>query len=70
MDPNRNRNSVIKYYYYYYSPSLYNINVYIVIYGSYIYKVLSIAYSRLLRGIYVDYNTIEFLRGCYSAIIK
>jgi hypothetical protein len=46
-----------------YGPSLRNINVRIVIYGGPIYKVLSIAYGRLLRGTCVNYNTIEFLRG-------
>jgi hypothetical protein len=27
------------------------------------YKVLSITYSRLLRGTYINYNAIEFFRG-------
>ena len=28
-----------------------------------IYKVLSITYSRLLRGTYINYNAVEFFRG-------
>jgi hypothetical protein len=51
---------------------LHSINVYIIIYSSLIYKVLSITYSRLLRGTYINYNAIEFLRGIafYSNIYK
>jgi hypothetical protein len=46
-----------------YSLSLYNINVCIVIYNSLIYKVLFITYNRLLKGIYINYNIIEFLKS-------
>ena len=45
-----------------YSPSLYSINIYIISYSILIYKVLSIIYNRLLRGTYIDYNIIEFLK--------
>ena len=31
-------------------------------YNVLIYKILSITYNRLLRSIYINYNTIEFLR--------
>jgi hypothetical protein len=34
-----------------------------LIYSGLIYKVLSITYSRLLRGTYIDYNAVEFFRG-------
>jgi hypothetical protein len=55
-----------------YSSSSYNIYIYIIIYISLIYKVLSITYSRLLRGTYINYNAIEFFRGIafYSNIYK
>ena len=55
-----------------YGPSLHSINIHIIIYGGFIYKVLSITYSRLLKGTYINYNTIEFLRGIafYSDICK
>jgi len=35
-------------------------------------KVLSVTYSRLLRGAYINYNTVEFLGGIafYSNICK
>jgi hypothetical protein len=46
-----------------YSFSLYNINVRIIIYNSLIYKVLFITYNRLLKDTYINYNTIEFLKG-------
>ena len=46
-----------------YGPSLRNINIHIIIYSGLIHKVLSITYSRLLKGTYVDYNTVEFFRG-------
>jgi hypothetical protein len=45
-----------------YSFSLYNINVRIIIYNSLIYKVLFITYNKLLKGTYIDYNTIEFFK--------
>ena len=55
-----------------YGPSLCSINIRIIIYGSLIYKVLSVTYSRLLRGTYINYNAIEFFRGIafYSNIYK
>jgi len=51
---------------------LHSINIYIITYSGLIYKVLSITYSRFLRGTYIDYNTIEFFRGIafYSNICK
>jgi hypothetical protein len=45
-----------------YSLSLYNINIYIINYNILIYKVLFITYSGLLKGIYINYNIIEFLK--------
>jgi hypothetical protein len=45
-----------------YSPSLYSVNIYIVGYSVLIYKVLFVTYNRLLKGTYINYNTIEFLR--------
>jgi hypothetical protein len=45
-----------------YSPSLHSVNIYIIGYSVLIYKVLSITYNRLLKGTYINYNTIEFLR--------
>ena len=45
-----------------YSPSLYSINIYIISYSVLIYKILFITYNRLLKGTYINYNTIEFLR--------
>jgi hypothetical protein len=46
-----------------YGPSLHSINIRIIICSSLIYKVLSITYSRLFRGAYINYNAIEFFRG-------
>jgi hypothetical protein len=45
-----------------YSLSLHSVNIYIISYSVLIYKVLSITYNKLLKGIYINYNTIEFLR--------
>jgi hypothetical protein len=45
-----------------YSLSLYSVNIYIISYNVFIYKVLFITYSKLLKGIYINYNTIEFLK--------
>jgi hypothetical protein len=45
-----------------YSPSLYNVNIYIVSYSVLIYKVLFITYNGLFKGIYINYYTIEFLK--------
>jgi hypothetical protein len=45
-----------------YSPSLYSVNIHIVSYSVLIYKVLFITCNRLLKGTYINYNTIEFLR--------
>jgi hypothetical protein len=44
-----------------YGPSLHSINIYIISYSILIYKVLFITYNRLLKGTYINYNTIEFL---------
>ena len=46
-----------------YSFSLYSINICIIIYSGFIYKVLSITYSRFFRGIYINYNTIKLFSG-------
>jgi len=55
-----------------YGPSLHSIDIRIITYSGLIYKVLSITYSRLLRGTYINYNAIEFFRGIafYSNICK
>jgi hypothetical protein len=45
-----------------YSLSLYSVNICIISYSVFIYKVLFITYSKLLKGIYINYNTIEFLK--------
>jgi hypothetical protein len=45
-----------------YSPSLYSVNIYIIGYNILIYKVLFVTYNRLLKGTYINYNIIEFLR--------
>jgi hypothetical protein len=45
-----------------YSLSLYSVNIYIISYSILIYKVLFITYNRLLKGTYINYNTIEFLK--------
>jgi hypothetical protein len=45
-----------------YGPSLYSVNICIIGYSVLIYKVLFITYSRLLKGTYINYNTIEFLK--------
>jgi hypothetical protein len=44
-----------------YGPSLYSVNIRIISYSVLIYKVLSVTYSRLLKGTYINYNAIEFL---------
>ena len=42
---------------------IYNINIYIIICGSLIYKILSITCSKLFKGTYINYNAIKNLKG-------
>ena len=42
---------------------MHSINIRIIICGGLICKVLSVTYSKLLRGTYINYNAIEFFRG-------
>jgi hypothetical protein len=41
---------------------LHNVNIYIISYSILIYKVLFITYNKLFKGIYINYNAIEFLK--------
>ena len=45
-----------------YGLDLYSVNIYIVYYNVFIYKVLFITYSKLLKKTYINYYTIEFLK--------
>jgi hypothetical protein len=45
-----------------YSLSLHSVNICIISYNVLIYKILFVTYNKLLKGTYINYNAIEFLR--------
>jgi hypothetical protein len=45
-----------------YSFNLYNVDIYIINYSAFIYKVLFIIYNKLFKNTYINYNIIELFK--------